>query len=62
MSHISKAEFFSHCLGPLFNSTAFDFNGISASFTYKVMVVGTSAQAIDCLTIISPQDIDNLVI
>jgi hypothetical protein len=53
MSDIAKAMFFSHNFRPFFNSTAFNFNGISTSFTDEVMMVGISAQAIDSFTIIA---------
>jgi hypothetical protein len=55
MSNLAKAMFFSHHLGPLFNCSTLNFNGISTAFTYEVMMVGISAQAIDSFTIISPE-------
>jgi hypothetical protein len=54
--------FFGHNSGPLFNSSALNFNGLSAAFTYEVMMVGITAEAIDSLAIIAPQHINNLVI
>jgi hypothetical protein len=53
MSHIAKAMFFSHNLRPLFNCPALNFNGITATFTYEVMMVGISTEAIDSFTIIT---------
>ena len=43
MSDIAKAMFLGHHLRPLFNCTAFNFNGISTTFTNEVMVVGFTA-------------------
>jgi hypothetical protein len=54
--------FFSHNLRPFFNCTAFNFNGISATFAYEVMMVGISTEAIDSFTIITSQYIDDLVV
>jgi hypothetical protein len=62
MSHIAKAMFFSHNLGPFFNSPTLDFNGISTTFTDEVMMVGISTEAIDSFTIITSQYIDDSVI
>jgi hypothetical protein len=46
--------FFGHNSGPLFNNSAFNFNGLSAAFTYEVMMMGITAEAIDSFTIIAP--------
>jgi hypothetical protein len=54
--------FFSHHFGPLFDCSALNFNGIPTTFTYEVMMVGISTEAIDSFTIITPEYIDNLVI
>jgi hypothetical protein len=54
--------FFSHDFRPLFNSSAFNLDGIPTAFTYEVMMVGISTEAIDSFTIIAPEYIDNLVI
>jgi hypothetical protein len=62
MSNLAKAMFFSHHLGPFFNCSALNFNGISTAFTYEVMMMGISTEAIDSFTIIAPEYIDNLVI
>jgi hypothetical protein len=62
MSHFAKAMFFSHHFGPLFNCSTLNFNGIPTAFTYEVMMVGITAQAIDSFTIIAPEYIDNLVV
>jgi hypothetical protein len=62
MSNFAKAMFFSHNLRPFFNCTAFNFNGISATFAYEVMMVGISTEAIDSFTIITSQHIDDLVV
>jgi hypothetical protein len=62
MSHFAKTMFFSHNPGPLFNSSALNFNGLSAAFTYEVMMVGITAEAINSFAIIAPQHINNLVI
>jgi hypothetical protein len=62
MSHFTKAMFFSHYFRPFFNCSALNFNGISTAFSYEVMMVGISAQAIDSFTIIAPEYIDNLVV
>jgi hypothetical protein len=53
MSHLAKTMFFSHNFGPFFNSTAFNFNGISTAFTDEVMMMGISTEAIDSFTIIA---------
>jgi hypothetical protein len=62
MSHFTKTMFFSHNSGPLFNSSAFNFDGIPTAFAYKVMMVGITTEAIDSLAIIAPQHINYLVI
>jgi hypothetical protein len=62
MPNIAKTMFFSHNLGPLFDSATFDFNGIATTFTDEVMMVGISTEAIDSFTIITSQYIDDLVI
>jgi hypothetical protein len=62
MSHLAKTMFFGHNPGPLFNCSALNFNGISTAFTYEVMMVGISTEAIDSFTIITSQYIDNLVV
>jgi hypothetical protein len=54
--------FFSHHFRPFFNCSTFNFNGISTAFTYEVMMVGISTEAIDSFTIIAPEYIDNLVV
>jgi hypothetical protein len=54
--------FFGHNPGPLFNCSALNFNGFPAAFTYEVMMVGISTEAIDSFTIITSQYIDDLVI
>jgi hypothetical protein len=54
--------FFGHNPGPLLNCSALNFNGLSTAFTYEVMMVGISTEAIDSFTIITSQYIDNLVI
>jgi hypothetical protein len=62
MSYFAKTMFFSHNPGPLFNSSTLNFNGLAAAFTYEVMMVGISTEAIDSFTIITSQYIDNLVV
>jgi hypothetical protein len=59
---IAKAVFFSHYFGPLFDSPAFNFNGIATTLADEVMMVGISTEAIDSFTIITSQYIDDLVI
>ena len=53
--------FFCHQLRPFFNCATLYLYGISAIFTYEVMMVGISAETIDSLTIITSQDVDDLV-
>jgi hypothetical protein len=53
MTDIAKAMFFSHNFRPLFNCSAFNFNGLTTAFADQVMMVGISAQAIDSFTIIA---------
>jgi hypothetical protein len=62
MADFAKTMLFSHHLGPFFNSPAFTFNGIPAAFADLVMMVGFSTEAIDSLTIITSEHINNLVI
>ena len=62
MSYLAESKFFSHYLCPLFNCTAFNFNGVTTALTYQVMMVGIAAQAIDSFSIFSAQEIHNLVI
>jgi hypothetical protein len=62
MSHLAKTMFFGHNPGPLFNSSTLNFNGLAAAFTYEVMMVGITAEAIDSFAIITAQHINNLVI
>jgi hypothetical protein len=62
MSHFTEAMFFGHNPGPLFNSSALNFNSLSTAFAYEMMMVGITAEAIDSFTIITPQYINNFVI
>jgi hypothetical protein len=62
MSHLAKTMFFGHNSGPLFNCSTLYFNCLAAAFTYEVMMVGITAEAIDSFAIIAPQHINNLVI
>jgi hypothetical protein len=62
MAYIAKAMIFCHDPGPLFDCSAFNFNGFTTTFTDEVMMVGISTEAIDSFTIITSQYIDDLVI
>jgi hypothetical protein len=62
MANIAKAMFFGHHLRPFFDCATFNFDGISTVLAYEVMMVGISTEAIDSLTIITSQYIDNLVV
>jgi hypothetical protein len=62
MSDISETMFFSHHLCPFFNGAALNFNGIPATFADEMMMMGFTAQPVDSFTIISPQNINDLVI
>jgi hypothetical protein len=62
MSDISESMFFRDFLRPFFNGAAFDFNGLTATLTDKVMMMALATKAINCFAIITPQYIDNLLI
>jgi hypothetical protein len=62
MTNIAEAMIISDFLCPFFNCAALDFNGLAAALADKVMVVALPAEAINSLTIIATQNIDNLVI
>jgi hypothetical protein len=62
MTNIAKAMIISDFLCPFFNCAALYFNGLTAALADKVMMMALSAEAINSLTIIATQDIDNLVI
>jgi hypothetical protein len=62
MSNIAESMFFSHNLRPFFDCSALNFNGVSATLAYEVMMVGISTEAIDSFTIITSQYIDDLVV
>jgi hypothetical protein len=62
MTDISETVFFSHHLCPFLNSATFNFNSDSAALTDEMVVVSFTAQPIDSFTIISPQNINNLVV
>jgi hypothetical protein len=62
MPNIPKAMFIGHSFGPFFNCATFDFNCVTTTLAYQVVMMRVTAKAIDGFTIISAQKIDNLVI
>jgi hypothetical protein len=62
MPNLAETKLFSHCLSPLFYCAALNFNGVAATLTYQVVVMGVAAKTIDSFSIFSAQKIHNLVI
>jgi hypothetical protein len=54
MADLAKTVLFGHNSGPFFNCSALNFNCFTAAFTYEVMMVGITTEAIDRFAIIAP--------
>jgi hypothetical protein len=62
MSYFTETILFRNFIGPLLNGATFDFYSLATALTDQVMMVALTAEAIDSLSIIATEYINNFVI